>query len=85
MSDKKRTDLLGNPICLGSLVTFSVSVGNSSSKLRYGRVVGYDEIRKDLLIEGGNCARKMKRKHFECIVINMPYLEDKINLKDVLD
>lgn len=52
MSDEKEiVDKLGYPIFEGCTVATSVGVGNSSSDIRIGKVVVFDNLKKEIKIK----------------------------------
>ncbi len=69
MTENKDTDLLGQPLFIGATVATSVGVGRSSSAIRYGKIVKYDEFRNELKIIGGNCSKALKRRPNQVIVL----------------
>lgn len=66
------SDALGNQIFIGAAVATSVGAGRSSSAIRWGTVVSYDEGSKELKIKGGNCPKVLSKRTNQVIVLFLP-------------
>lgn len=66
------SDALGNPIFIGADVATSVGQGRSSSALRWGKILSYDETKKELKIGGGNCPKTITKRTKDVIILFLP-------------